>query len=123
MSVVRVYVQHPYTRMNTNMVWKKSRVILTDRLDFQVIDSHLVAFQDFTMRLLTSFSEDDVLLPRYMNWSTDYKVEMNPFCLKRMNLVLLVFTQKQMPPAVFSRLGGRDLACAGVFVRSATESV
>ena len=40
---------------------------------------------------------DEILLPRYVNWSTNFrslplKVQMAPSCLKYMNSVLFVFT-------------------------------
>ena len=49
------------------------------------------------MHILTSLSVDEIWLPRYVNWSINFrgltlKVEMEPSRLKHMNSVLSAFT-------------------------------
>ena len=78
---------HPYSCMNTATVWNKSRFILSDRLDFHMIDSLQNAFYAFVKRMLTSLLVVEMLLLRYVNWCTSCRdltfwVEMAPFCLK-----------------------------------------
>ena len=51
-----------------------------------------MAVHVFSMLMLTSLSEDEILLPRYMNSSSvlrglSFNSEMAPFCLKYINLI------------------------------------
>ena len=87
----------PYSSIDTTAAWKKSLFILLVRSDFNMINSLLIAAHAFTRCILTSLSIDEMLLPRYMNLSTDFRelpfrVEMAPSCLKHMYSVLFVFT-------------------------------
>ena len=71
--------------------------MLSDKSDFYMISNLSIAIHDIAMRMLTSLSEDKILLPRYVNFSTNlidlpFKVEMVPFRLKFMNSVLFAFT-------------------------------
>ena len=73
----------------------------------------------FTRHILTSLSVDKILLPRYVNLSTNFsglpvKVEIAP-CLKHMNFVLC--SQRPMPPT-YSKLCSRNSTWADVFGRS-----
>ena len=72
MCFVSIHEVHPYNSMDTLTPWKKSHFILSDRSDFS---------------MLTSLSVDEMLLPRYVNLSTNFrgllfKVEMLPSHLK-----------------------------------------
>ena len=56
-------------------------------------DNLSIAVHAFARCMLTSFSEDEILLLRYVNLSTNFrsqslKVDMDPACLKHMNSVL-----------------------------------
>ena len=42
--------------------WKK--FVLSDRIDFQMINNLLIAVHAFASRLLMSFSVDEMLIPR-----------------------------------------------------------
>ena len=58
-------------------------------------DDMLIAVHTFPM--LTSILVEEILLPRYMNWSTYvrdmvFNVNMVPSCLKHVNSVLFDFT-------------------------------
>ena len=97
LCILSMSVVHPYSCMDTATAWKKSFFILLYRLDFHMIDSLSVAVHAFAKHMLMSFSVDVMLLPRYMNWSTNFRdlplrVVMPPFCLKHMYSVLLAFT-------------------------------
>ena len=56
-----------------------------------MIDNLLISVQIFFMRMLTSLSVDEILLPRYVNWSTNFRGllfndEMAPSCFKGIQL-------------------------------------
>ena len=53
--------------------WKKSHFILTDTSDFHMIDNQSIVFRAFARRMLTSFSVDEIMLLRYVNWSINIK--------------------------------------------------
>ena len=79
-----------------------------------------IAFKSVARRMLISFSVDEMLLPRYVNWSTYFRglprrAVIALFCLKYMNSFLFTFT-------VCSRLYSRDLVLAGVCAGSARSS-
>ena len=46
---------------------KNSRLILSERLNFSMIDSLVLAFYAFPIRISTSITVDEILLPRYVN--------------------------------------------------------
>ena len=86
MRFFRVHVVHPYSRTDTDTTCKKSCIIWSERANFYMIDNLSIAVHPFPMRILTSLSIDEILLPRYVNWSTNIrclalKVEMAPSCL------------------------------------------
>ena len=56
-----------HTVVLTQHSLEKSRFILSDWSDFYHIDRRKVAVHAFARRKLTSFSVDEILLPRYMN--------------------------------------------------------
>ena len=61
-----------------------------------MINNLSVAVHTFAINMLTLLSVDEILLPRYVNWSTDsrgllLKVEMAPY-FKHMNSVVFAFT-------------------------------
>ena len=83
---VSVHVVHPYSSIDTTAAWKKLHFILSVRSYFHMIDSLLIAVQDFVSHMLISFSVDETLLPRYVNLSTHLRgvpssVEMSPVWL------------------------------------------
>ena len=59
----------PYSIMDRATAWKKSRFILSDRLDFHMIDN---LFHTFA-RLKLSLSVDEMLQPRCVKWSTNFR--------------------------------------------------
>ena len=64
-----VYVVHLYSSNDTTTAWKNP--ILSDRSDFHMIDYPSIVVHIFTMRILTSFSVDEILLSKYGNCSTN----------------------------------------------------
>ena len=69
----------------------------------------------FPTRMLTSFSVAEMLLWRYVNWSSNFrglplKVKMVRSCLKHMNCILFGLTKKPLPLASCSRLRNLDSA-------------
>ena len=84
MCFVRIQVVHPYSRTNTETVWKKSCLIFSERSDLHRINNLSIEVCVFTRHMLTLLSVDEILLPRYVNWFTNFrglplKVEM-AFC-------------------------------------------
>ena len=123
MNFAGIYVVYPFSSTDKAKAWKKSLFILSERLDFHMIDNLLIAIHIFTWHMLTSLSVDEILLPSNVNFCFNFKYpllkrKMAPSCLKHMNFVLIAFTWKPMPHATCSRLCSRDLAWVGVFVRS-----
>ena len=91
-----------------------------------MINNLTIAFHANVRCKLKSLSVE-ILLPKYMNLSTNFislslRVEMASSSLKNIYFVLFAFTWMPMPPAVFSRLCSRDSTQAGVFARSAQSS-
>ena len=89
MRFVKVHVVHPYSSTDSAKAWKKSHFILSDRLDFHMIDKLLIAVLAFAKGMLTSLSVDEILLPRYMNLTTIFRgfplrVKIAPSRLKHM---------------------------------------
>ena len=79
-----VYVVHPYNRIDMTAAWKKFCFILLHKSDFHMIDNQSIAVHAFASHILMSFSEDEMLLPRYVNLSTSFRkppfsVAMFPF--------------------------------------------
>ena len=51
----------------------ESLFILSDWYDFHMIDNLLKAFHAFSRFMLTSISVDELLLPRHINWFTNFR--------------------------------------------------
>ena len=62
--LISVHMVHPYSA-----AWKKLRFILLDKSDFHMIDNLLIAVHAFASCTMMSFSVDETLIPRYMNFS------------------------------------------------------
>ena len=75
----------------------RNPVLFYQRSDFHLIINLSIAVRVFPMHMLTWLLVDEILLLRYMNWSTNFRgltfnKEMAPICLKLMNSVLSEFT-------------------------------
>ena len=93
--------------------WKNSCFISSDRLDFNVIDNVFIAIYAFPIRIFSSISVNEILLPRYVKWLASFiglpfHMEISPFCLKHMDSVVFKFASKPMLLATCNRLCNRD---------------
>ena len=109
-------------------VWKNSRYILSERLDFHTVVNSSIAVYAFPLHMFILLSVDEILLPRYVKRSTHFSglpfnEEMSPSWLKDMNSVLFDFTSRPMLLAVYCRLFSKDLTRAGVYTKSVRSSV
>ena len=68
---VRVQVVQPFSSADTATAWKNSHFILSEGSDFDIIDNLSIAVHAFPMCIVTLLSVDEILLFRYVNWSTD----------------------------------------------------
>ena len=96
MRFVSIYVVHPYSNIDTATAWKKSHFISSDRSNFHIINNQSIEVHTFAGRILTLLSVDEILLHRYVNLSTNFRVEMAPSRLKHMYSVLFAFIPKPM---------------------------
>ena len=92
--LVSVHVVQPYSSIDTVTNWKKFFFNLSDRPDFYRINNLSIAVHAFAWRVLISLSEDEMLLPRYVNLSTNFTKP--PF---RVDMSLHVETNAPPPPA------------------------
>ena len=86
--------------MDTATAWKKSCFILLDRSARLI--PYEIAFLAFAKHILTSLLVDEMLLLRYVNWSSNFRsvplrVGMAPFYSKHMYSVLFAFIWKPKP--------------------------
>ena len=124
---VSIHTVHPYNGIDTTTAWKISCYIFQDRSEFHMINSLLIEIHTFTRRILISVSVDEILLPIYVNLSTNFRelpfrVEKALSWLKELYSIWPTFLWRPMPPATCFRLCIKDLAWVGVFARSATSS-
>ena len=111
MFFVSVQVVHSYSSTDMATDWKKFCFILSERSDFHMIDNLSKAVHAFAMHNLTLISVDEILLPRYVNWSTNFRGFPQKIlsCLKHINSLLCVFKLSPIPPVVCSRLCSRSI--------------
>ena len=84
----------PYSNTDAAIAWKDSRLILSERSDFYIIDNLSIAFHTLPMRMLTLHSVDDLLLLMYMSVISrglPFHEDGTPSRLKLMNSVLPEF--------------------------------
>ena len=89
---VCIHVVHPYCSIHITAAWKEFRFNLSERSDFNMIDSLSITINAFPRRTLISLSVDKTLPPRYVNLSINFlmkthihrfvhiHVEANAFC-------------------------------------------
>ena len=93
-----------------------------------MISNLSIAFLAIAKHMLTSLSVDEILLMRYVNWSTNFrglplKVEMAPSSIEHIISVLYSFSWRPMYSTACSRLCSWNSAWVGVFERRARSSV
>ena len=88
---VKVQIVQPYNSTDSARAWKKSRLILSGIM----VDNPTIAVHIFPKCKLTSLSADVILLPRFVNCSTDFRgssfnEEMAPSCLKHLLITFII---------------------------------
>ena len=117
--LVSVVVVHPYRSIDRTATWEKLRFIISDRSDFHMTDSQLIAVRTFSSHVLMSFSVDQSLLPGDVSLSASFRdlsnsMVLSPLWWKHMNSVLSTLIWRPMQPAARSRLCSRDSAWVGI---------
>ena len=126
--LVCVHIVHPYSKIDAAAAWNKFRLILSNRSIISMINNRWIAVHTFVSPILMSFSVNGMLLPMYVNLSTDFReppfsVSISSFLLKHMYYFFSAQTWKPMPLIAFSRRSSGDFAWVSVFERSAMSSV
>ena len=83
----------PCSRTDTVTALKNSCFILSERLNIDMIRNPSVRVHSFSMRIMISLSVNEILLPRYEKWSTNFRdlsfnMEMAPSCLNSRNFFI-----------------------------------
>ena len=84
-----------YNSIDMATASKNSYFISSERLNFFKVDNLWIVIYAFSMHMLISLSIDEISLPRYMKWSSNFRglsfnVEMVLSCLKLMHIHLCV---------------------------------
>ena len=120
--IVSIDVVYSYNSIDMTTISENPILILSDRSDLYRFNSLSIAIQAYSRCVLTSLSEDEIILLRYVNLFTNFRgppfrVVMTPLRSKHKHSVLW-----SMLPVVCSRLCSRDSAWVGIFARSAISS-
>ena len=96
MHLVSVQVVHPYSSFTQPQLERNPMLFCRRDQIFYMINNLLIVFHTFVTLMLTSFSEDEIWLPRYVNLWTNFRgkplrVEMPPSNFKYVNSVLFSF--------------------------------
>ena len=70
---IKVPVVHSYNSTNIDSTFKKSCFILSERSGFHMTGNLLIEVYAFHMHVLTMLSVDEILLPRHVNWITNFR--------------------------------------------------
>ena len=70
---VKVQIVQPYSRTDTAIAMKNSCFILSEKSYFHMVFHLSIVIHTYPMRILTSLLVDEIFLPRYMNWSTNFR--------------------------------------------------
>ena len=71
LSLLFLKLFQPYSSNDKATAWKNACFILRERSDFHLVNNLFIAVHFFPMHMLTSLFVDEILLLRYMNWSTN----------------------------------------------------
>ena len=63
----------PRSSMDARTAWKNFRFILSQKSDVRIVGNLSIALDALFMCVLTSLSIDEILLPNYVNWSTNFR--------------------------------------------------
>ena len=122
MRFFKVHVIHPYSSTDTAT---EEVPFYFCRYPIFIRSTTCQIVHAFLMRMLTTYSVDEILLPSYVNWSTNFrglslKMKMTPSGIKHMNFVLSEFTSR--PFADLSEQCRRYSAWVNALARSARSS-
>ena len=70
---VSVHAVHPYSNIDTTTVWKKSRFFFFYCSNYHMINNLLLAVHAFSWCMLTPLSVDEILLPMYVKFSSNFR--------------------------------------------------
>ena len=62
-----------YNSSDTVIPWNNKRFVLSERSDCHMVDNLSMAVHAIPMGMLTSLSVDEILLPSYVKWSTNFR--------------------------------------------------
>ena len=87
---MEIQVVQPYNSSDTVIALKNSCLNFIREIRFFMVINISIAVHALLMCMLTSLSVDEILLPRYMNWSTNFKglpfdVKTAPSWLRHIN--------------------------------------
>ena len=103
-----IHIVNLYNIMISPTSYKKSGFIITDWWILHLISNLSIAFHAFPLAYVENFfSLNEILLPRYMNYSNSFKglplvLKMYRSYLNHMKSVLFAFTQSSMLFVAFS---------------------
>ena len=117
----KVQVVQTYSSSDMVTSWKNFNFILSERSDFYMVVNLSIAVHVLPMHMLTLLLVDEIVLPKYMNKSINFRglafnEEMTPSWLKR-NSVLSEFMLRPITLAACSMLCSRDSTWASIFER------
>ena len=64
---------HTYPNTDTTTVRNNLSFILSGISDFDIVDNLSTVVHTLPMRMFTSLSVDEILLPKYMNWFINFR--------------------------------------------------
>ena len=70
---IKFQARQPYYSTDTAYTWKNSYFISSAKLDFLIISALAINDYGFPMCTLTLISVDEILLPKYVEWSTNFR--------------------------------------------------
>ena len=95
------YLVHPCNCTYTTTALKTFRFISSEILDFHVIDYLSRAVKGITERILISVSVDEILLPSYVNRSTNFTEIPLKFLIIRTLLLKDIFLSEFLPNKIW----------------------
>ena len=87
-DLVKFHVVEPYNRNDTVKAWKYISFISSVISDFPCVANQSIAVYSLPINRTTSFSVDEIVLPRYGNWTDNFRG--TPF--NEMTLLWLKYT-------------------------------
>ena len=108
---IEVQLVLPYHSTDMAAIWKNSCFISSERLDFYMVNHLLIAVYVYPMTL-KSLSVDEILILKYMKWSTKFR---------GLSFVLSVFTWWSVSLTACSRFCRYLLLLAQVYLQEVLD--